>query len=148
MSEKPDRDIRKQVRRLTWRFHAFSIANVPGFATMMPSSVVYLSPTEDSLLEYIGVGSLFARSPPSGPQWTSNEDNGSDAEILAGRASLQPELVAILISNLMGTTVFFGLVAVLQNLFLLRLGFDARFIGLMLGIGQIVWSLLRCPPAD
>jgi MFS family permease len=45
----------------------------------------------------------------------------------------------------MGTTVFFGLVAVLQNLFLLRLGFEARFIGLLLGVGQIVWAAAALP---
>jgi MFS family permease len=39
----------------------------------------------------------------------------------------------------------FGFLAVLQNLFLLRLGFEARFIGLMLGVGQLVWATAALP---
>jgi MFS family permease len=45
----------------------------------------------------------------------------------------------------METTVAFGLLAVLQNLFLLRLGFDARFIGLVVGLGQLVWAAAVLP---
>jgi MFS family permease len=56
-----------------------------------------------------------------------------------------PSLRRLLLSIAMTTTVSFGLVAVLQNLFLLRLGFDARFIGLMLGVGQIVWAVTALP---
>src|SRR5690606_32499672 len=42
-------------------------------------------------------------------------------------------------------TVAFGLWAVLQNLFLLRLGYDARFIGLVLGFGQLAWAVAALP---
>src|SRR5688572_907893 len=59
----------------------------------------------------------------------------------------RPSLRRLFISIAMTTTVSFGLVAVLQNLFLLRLGFDARFIGLMLGVGQIVWAATALPAA-
>ncbi len=38
-----------------------------------------------------------------------------------------------------------GLVAVLQNLYLLRLGFDVQFLGLLVGIGQIVWAAGALP---
>jgi MFS family permease len=34
---------------------------------------------------------------------------------------------------------------VLRNLYLLRLGFDARFIGLLLGTGQLVWAATALP---
>src|SRR5262245_48454852 len=62
----------------------------------------------------------------------------------AGRA-FSPSLRRFLISSAMATIVIFGLLAVLQNLFLLRLGFEARFIGLMLGVGQLVWAIAALP---
>ena len=59
--------------------------------------------------------------------------------------AFSPSLLRFLIASAMGTLVFFGIVAVLQNLFLLRLGFDARFIGLMLAVGQLVWAAAALP---
>ena len=59
--------------------------------------------------------------------------------------AFSPSLRRFLITSATTTTVFFGIVAVLQNLFLLRLGFDARFIGLMLGVGQLVWAAAALP---
>jgi MFS family permease len=41
--------------------------------------------------------------------------------------------------------VWSGLVAVLYNLYLLRLGFDTRTIGLLGGLGALVWGLAALP---
>jgi MFS family permease len=41
--------------------------------------------------------------------------------------------------------IWLGLVAVLYNLYLLRLGFDAGAIGLLVGIGSLVWGLAAIP---
>jgi MFS family permease len=43
-------------------------------------------------------------------------------------------------------SVSMGLQAVLLNLYLLRLGFDAGYIGLLAGLGQLVWAA-ACLPA-
>ena len=59
--------------------------------------------------------------------------------------AFSPSLLRFLFASAIGTLVFFGIVAVLQNLFLLRLGFDARFIGLMLAVGQLVWAAAALP---
>jgi predicted MFS family arabinose efflux permease len=40
---------------------------------------------------------------------------------------------------------YFGLQAVLLNLYLLRLGFGLEFIGLLIGAGQLVWAVLALP---
>jgi MFS family permease len=66
-------------------------------------------------------------------------------EYLQAIRAFSPSLRRFLISSALTTTVAFGLAAVLQNLYLLRLGFDARFIGLVLGIGQIVWATTALP---
>jgi MFS family permease len=60
-------------------------------------------------------------------------------------ASFSPSLRRFFIASPMVTMVVFGISAVLQNLFVLRLGFDARFIGLMLGFGQLVWAASALP---
>lgn len=62
----------------------------------------------------------------------------------AARSS-SPSLRRFLLASALSITVFFGLTAVLQNIFLLRLGFDARFIGLLLAVGQIVWASAALP---
>jgi hypothetical protein len=41
-----------------------------------------------------------------------------------------------------------GLQAVLLNLYLLRLGFDAPYIGLLAGLGQRVWAAAALPAAQ
>lgn len=40
---------------------------------------------------------------------------------------------------------YFGIQAVLFNLYLLRLGYDAAFIGTLIGFGQLVWALMALP---
>ena len=37
------------------------------------------------------------------------------------------------------------LIPVLQNLYLLRLGFDVQSIGLLVGLGQVVWAATALP---
>ncbi len=66
-------------------------------------------------------------------------------EYLLTMRAFSPSLRRFLLSSAMTTTVVFGLSAVLQNLYLLRLGFDARFIGLVLGVGQLVWAAAAFP---
>ncbi len=56
-----------------------------------------------------------------------------------------PSLRRFLFSSALVTLVAFGLAAVLQNLYMLRLGFDAGFIGLVLGVGQLVWAATALP---
>lgn len=56
-----------------------------------------------------------------------------------------PSLRRFLMAMTLELTVFFGILAVLQNLFLLRLGFDTKFIGLILGLGQLVWAITALP---
>lgn len=59
--------------------------------------------------------------------------------------AFSPSLRRFLLSSSLMTTVAFGLSAVLQNLYFLRLGFDARFIGLVLGAGQLAWAVAALP---
>ena len=59
--------------------------------------------------------------------------------------SFSPSLRRLLIAVALATSVFFGLQAVLQNLYLLRLGYDARFIGLAMAAGQLVWAAAALP---
>src|SRR4030095_4934685 len=59
--------------------------------------------------------------------------------------SLNPSLRRFLIASALVTTVAFGIEAVLLNLYLLRLGFDAKFIGLLWGVGQLVWASAALP---
>ena len=40
---------------------------------------------------------------------------------------------------------YFGILGVLFNLFLLRLGFGAEFIGVLTGSGQLAWALCALP---
>ena len=40
---------------------------------------------------------------------------------------------------------YFGIQAVLFNLYLLRLGYDAQFIGTLIGFGQLIWALMALP---
>lgn len=41
----------------------------------------------------------------------------------------------------------FGVIGVLQNLYLLRLGYDVDSIGLLIGWGQLVWAIAAFPAA-
>lgn len=56
-----------------------------------------------------------------------------------------PTLWRFLLSNMASGTAIFGIVAVLQNLFLLRLGFDARFIGLLTAVGRMAFAAGALP---
>lgn len=40
---------------------------------------------------------------------------------------------------------YFGVIGVLLNLYLLRLGFDVAFIGLLIGSGQLIWGAAAFP---
>lgn len=40
---------------------------------------------------------------------------------------------------------YFGIMGVLFNLYLVRLGFGAEFIGLLIGSGQLIWAILALP---
>jgi MFS family permease len=40
---------------------------------------------------------------------------------------------------------YFGILGVLLNLYLLRLGFDPEFIGVLIGSGQLVWAIFALP---
>ena len=59
--------------------------------------------------------------------------------------AFSPSLSRFILSSALVTTVAFGLWAVLQNLFLLRLGYDVRFIGIVLGLGQLAWAVAALP---
>lgn len=56
-----------------------------------------------------------------------------------------PSLRRYLLALGLVTTVDFGILAVLFNLYLLRLGFDAREVGLLAGLGQVVWAAAALP---
>ncbi len=43
---------------------------------------------------------------------------------------------------------FFGLISVLQNLYLLRLGFGLEFIGVLAAVGQFSWALCALPAGE
>jgi predicted MFS family arabinose efflux permease len=59
--------------------------------------------------------------------------------------SFSPSLRRFLFSMSLILFTAFGLQPVLQNLYLLRLGFDVQFIGLLAGIGQVVWAAAAIP---
>jgi MFS family permease len=59
--------------------------------------------------------------------------------------AFRPSLWRLLLSAGLLLTAWLGLLAVLYNLYLLRLGFDARAIGLLAGLGALVWGLAALP---
>jgi MFS family permease len=59
--------------------------------------------------------------------------------------AFSPSLWRLILSAACMLTVWSGLMAVLYNLYLLRLGFDARTIGLLGGLGALVWGLAALP---
>lgn len=61
--------------------------------------------------------------------------------------SFSPSMRRFLLSMSLTLFTAFGLQPVLQNLYLLRLGFDVQFIGLLAGVGQIVWAVAALPSA-
>src|SRR5438105_6875710 len=54
-------------------------------------------------------------------------------------------IVLWLVAWALGAFAYFGLQAVLLNLYLLRLGFGPQFIGLLIGSSQIIWGLSALP---
>jgi hypothetical protein len=56
-----------------------------------------------------------------------------------------PSMRRLLLAMSLVPLATFGLVPVLQNLYLLRLGYDAQFIGLLVGLGQVVWAAAALP---
>jgi hypothetical protein len=54
--------------------------------------------------------------------------------------SFSPSLWRLFASLALVGSVSMGLQAVLLNLYLLRLGFEAPYIGLLAGLGQPVWA--------
>jgi Na+/melibiose symporter-like transporter len=59
--------------------------------------------------------------------------------------SFSPSMRRFLLSVALAATAVAGITAVLFNLYLLRLGFDAAYIGLLAGLGQIVWAAAALP---
>ena len=59
--------------------------------------------------------------------------------------AFSPSLWRIFAALAMVISVTMGLQAVLLNLYLLRLGYDARYVGLLAGIGQLVWAVSAFP---
>lgn len=59
--------------------------------------------------------------------------------------AFSPSLRRFLLAMALVAMTGFGLMPVLQNLFLLRLGFDVQFIGLLAGLGQVVWAAAALP---
>ncbi len=59
--------------------------------------------------------------------------------------SFSPSLWRLFASLALIISVSMGLQAVLLNLYLLRLGFDAPYIGLLAGLGQLVWAAAALP---
>jgi predicted MFS family arabinose efflux permease len=59
--------------------------------------------------------------------------------------SFSPSLWRIFAALALVIAVTMGLQAVLLNLYLLRLGYDARYVGLLAGIGQLVWAVSALP---
>ncbi len=66
-------------------------------------------------------------------------------EYMLALRAFSPSLRRLLLGNALITAVAFGLSAVLFNLYLLRLGLDAGFIGLVQGLGQLVWAAAALP---
>jgi MFS family permease len=59
--------------------------------------------------------------------------------------AFSPSLRRFLIAFPITVVVPFGIIAVLMNLYLLRLGFDVRFIGFLSALGQLVWAATAIP---
>lgn len=78
-----------------------------------------------------------------------NPDDHSKAGVIReywlGVRAFSPSLRRLLLAQSLIGMVGIGLMPVLQNLFLVRLGFDVQFIGLLAGIGQVVWAAAALP---
>ncbi len=76
---------------------------------------------------------------------TGQTQDGVIGVYLQAVLAFSPSLRRFLLAMSLGVMATFGLSAVLQNLYLLRLGFDVQFIGLMVGLGQVVWAVAALP---
>ena len=61
--------------------------------------------------------------------------------------AFSPDMRRLLLAAAIVFVVWLGLLAVLYNLYLLRLGFDTRTVGLLAGLGALVWGLAALPAA-
>lgn len=59
--------------------------------------------------------------------------------------SLNPDVRRLILMWTCMNIAFFGIIGVLLNLYLLRLGFGVEFIGLFTAIGQFVWAATSLP---
>jgi hypothetical protein len=59
--------------------------------------------------------------------------------------AFSPSLWRLFAALALVISVTMGLQSVLLNLYLLRLGYDARYVGLLAGIGQLVWAVSALP---
>ncbi len=69
------------------------------------------------------------------------------AEYLHRVRAFTPDMRRVLLAAAVVFVVWLGLLAVLYNLYLLRLGFDTRTVGLLAGLGALVWGLAALPAA-
>jgi MFS family permease len=69
------------------------------------------------------------------------------AQILMLRSFNRSILLWLLAFAVVGFT-YFGVHAVLFSLYLLRLGFEPRFIGVLIGSGQVVFALMALPAGE
>lgn len=61
--------------------------------------------------------------------------------------AFSPDLWRVLLAAAIVFVVWLGILAVLYNLYLLRLGFDTRTVGLLAGLGALVWGVAALPAA-
>ena len=61
--------------------------------------------------------------------------------------AFSPDMRRVLLAAAIVFVVWLGLLTVLYNLYLLRLGFDTRTVGLLAGMGALVWGLAALPAA-
>ena len=69
------------------------------------------------------------------------------SEYLQRVRAFSPDMRRLLLAAAIVFVVWLGLLAVLYNLYLLRLGFDTRTVGLLAGLGALVWGLAALPAA-
>jgi hypothetical protein len=72
-------------------------------------------------------------------------DTGPIQKYRQALRAFSPSLRRLLLTMALIYITGFGLIPVLQNLYLLRLGFDVQFIGLLVGLGQVVWAAAALP---
>src|SRR5688572_6730852 len=66
-------------------------------------------------------------------------------DYIGGFGRLNRDVKIYLLAFGLAAFAYFGIMGVLFNLYLTRLGFGAEFIGLLIGSGQLVWAILALP---